>query len=206
MPRRAGRGGAWLREWNSATHYSATADVPCTGCHGGLATLPANDWTFGTGAHNTTDGSVEHGYNLWDTLASADVIGKHSGNGDQDDRCNTCHVYPANPYAKNGGAKIGWVGNAANNSTYHGNSSIEMNSTLGYTTAAGANQYGCTGNCHQSGLIKMEGCGWAVNLIAGPAACTGCHGNGATGGTGRTACRRRAAATGRCTRTARGCT
>jgi predicted CxxxxCH...CXXCH cytochrome family protein len=66
-----GEKGVWQREWNSAVHY-ASGDTPCSGCHGGLA----NDWSFGTGAHSTTDGSVEHGYNLWDTnSAAAQVIG-----------------------------------------------------------------------------------------------------------------------------------
>jgi len=84
-----GETGTWARRW-STTAYLADNSA-CSNCHGGFN---GSDWTFGLGAHVTTDGNVEHYYS-WDTDASSEVIGNHNGlvSGPVGDRCDLCHVY-----------------------------------------------------------------------------------------------------------------
>jgi predicted CxxxxCH...CXXCH cytochrome family protein len=173
-----GDAGRWARRWDRTIHY-ATDGTECKGCHGGLGT---NDWTFGTD-DAVGDGQVSHGKD-WDTNATADVIGNHSGNTDQNDKCNICHVYSDAPYGQNGNSRIGWVGRAApDNSTYHGDDKIQMNDSLSYSRTSPA--YGCGSNCHTTpGSHLMENSGWTLDPINGPAlSCASCHGPGGSGPT-----------------------
>ncbi len=173
----AGDAGTWARVWSTTAYNSDGTE--CANCHGGIN---ESDWTFGSGAHSTTDGNVEHNYN-WDTDGgSAEVIGNHTGNTGEMDRCDLCHVYEFGVYTTNGtDSHIGWVGNTANNSTYHGNNSLEMNSNS--TVKYNSTSYGCDLQaCHDTGTDasphKLEDGGWVINLIVGPeATCYTCHGN-----------------------------
>ena len=161
-----GDAGTWARVWNS-TVSNQTNGTECKGCHGGFA---GTDWTFGS-THNISDGSTEHQYN-WDGDANtSEVIGNHKDNAANTTRCNTCHVYADAPY-----------GTLA---TYHRNGTIEMNSTVEYSTS----NFNCTGACHAANNTNhnLDTSGWTVNPIAGAAlACYSCHGGGTaqTGGAG----------------------
>jgi len=155
----AGDAGSWKRKWSNTADDGGTA--PCANCHGGLN---GTDWTIG--ADNVAgDGDVSHNKD-WDTNSGAEVIGNHSGNTDNTDRCNTCHVYPDSPYN----------GTWGNN---HGNDQIDMNSTVGYDQ----NNWNCTSACHTGAANtnhNLEDSGWPVNAVAGPGlTCTGCHGGAA---------------------------
>ena len=158
-----GDAGTWRRLWSPTVANSDGTE--CANCHGGMD----QTWTFGGGAHNANDGSVEHEYD-WDGDSGAEVSGNHLnllGNGS---KCNTCHVYAAPPYVT-----MGWAPQAT--STYHGNGSIEMNATQGYAEAT----WNCADSCHFSAQGNaghaMENSVWPVNALAGPAlGCTSCHG------------------------------
>lgn len=153
----AGDAGTWKRRWSTTAANSDGSE--CANCHGGFG---ANDWTFGSN-NAVGDGSMSHAKD-WDGNASLQMIGKHSGNTGQSDKCNVCHVYPDAPYGSTWG-----TGN-------HGNGKIDMNSTMGYSRSGGS-AYGCTTNCHTTGGSHLtEGSGWTLNAVAGPAlACTSCH-------------------------------
>ncbi len=170
-----GDAGTWLRVWSTTAYNSDGTE--CANCHGGVT---GEVWTFGLGAHSTTDGNVEHNYD-WDGATASEVIGSHSQDNDETDRCNLCHVYQFTGYSSNGTGSIGWVANASNTSTYHGDGSIEMNShsTVRYNSTS----YGCdSGSCHDTGTSAvshlLEDSRWGIVLLSGPVAdCFTCHGN-----------------------------
>ena len=158
-----GDAGSWARKWNSAVS-AQTNGTECQGCHGGFA---GTDWTFGS-THNASDGSTEHNYN-WDLDGSTEIIGNHKDNLANTSRCNICHVYGGAPYATL--------------ATYHRNGTIEMNSTVEYSTT----NFNCTGACHAANNTNhnLDTSGWTVNPIAGTAlACSSCHGGGTSQGGG----------------------
>ena len=79
----------------SGARRPRTATGPrCANCHGGVDGV---NWAY----DGSQAGSVEHDKD-WDAAQSssdgAEVIGNHSGNTDQTDRCDYCHVYPNTPY------------------------------------------------------------------------------------------------------------
>jgi hypothetical protein len=174
----AGDQGSWARRW-STTAYNSNG-TECGNCHGGFS----NDWTFGTGTHNSTDGNVEHGYS-WDGDGTSEVVGNHGGTGILGS-CDTCHVFSySNVYTTNGSGHIGWVGNGSNTSTYHGNGTLEMNSNS--TMAYNSTSYGCnTQSCHDIGTSavghRLEKSRFPVGFLSGPqGSCSGCHGNAGSG-------------------------
>jgi predicted CxxxxCH...CXXCH cytochrome family protein len=170
-----GDAGTWARKWSTTARNSDGSE--CANCHGGIN---KTDWTFGAGAHNTNDGNVEHNYS-WDTDASTESVGKHAGDTNQLDRCDVCHVYADTNYTTNAGAHIGWLGNGANNSTYHGDGSLTMNSNA-TAVRYNATSYGCDGqSCHDTGTTatphRLEDSRWNLRFVQGPAgACNACHG------------------------------
>jgi hypothetical protein len=166
----------WKRRWSS--NALLTTGAECEGCHGGFN---ATDWTFGVTTGRTADGNVDHNFNYGGT-AGSQVIGKHSNATGNTTKCNLCHVYLHANYPNNGNTRIGWKDNAANNSTLHGNGSIEMNSTVGYSRTV-APAFGCSGAtaCHGSNnnIFVLENSGWTLATIAGAAgSCDACHGDG----------------------------
>ncbi len=171
-----GDSGSWARKWSTTARNSDGTE--CANCHGGIN---ESDWTFGTGTHNTNDGNVEHNYS-WDTDATtSEVIGNHSKNNGQLDRCDLCHVYVYSTYNTNGAGGIGWKGTTGNDSTYHGDGSLEMNSTAA-AVKYNSTSYGCDGqSCHDNGTDadphKLEKSRWGLVFLAGsPGACNACHG------------------------------
>ncbi len=173
-----GDAGSWARKWSTTARN--TDGTECANCHGGIN---ESDWTFGTGAHNTTDGNVEHNYS-WDGDANtSEAIGNHSKDTNQFDRCNLCHVYTDANYNTNGTGKIGWKGTTGNDSTYHGDGSLTMNSTAS-AVKYNSTSYGCNGqSCHDIGTATtshhLEDSRWNLIFVNGPpGACYACHGNG----------------------------
>ncbi len=181
-----GDAGTWARVWSTTAYNSDGTE--CNNCHGGQN---KSDWTFGSGAHSTTDGNVEHNYS-WDGDATSLVIGRHEDDTLEGNKCLICHVYGYSTYSTNGTGSIGWVANASNTSTYHGNGSIEMNSSShAYLAGAASSRfvstvtynstnYGCDGGiCHGTGgssSYKLEDSRWPVNLIIGKHYdCDWCH-------------------------------
>jgi predicted CXXCH cytochrome family protein len=155
--------GTWARVWNS-TVSAQTNGTECQGCHGGFS---GADWTFGVGGvlNDTTDNLVSHSRN-WDGDANTgELYGNHANSTANTSKCNSCHVYGDAPYATL--------------TTYHRNGGIEMNSTVGYSTATRS----CTSACHagtDNNNHIMEASGATVNLIAGPSlGCSACHGGAA---------------------------
>lgn len=168
-----GDDGTWARVWNAGIHYETVASgSPCAGCHGGFS----NDWTFSEAniTDAATNSNIDHTLD-WDGDATADEsIGNHSN---ATDPCRSCHVYPDSPYDT---AALAWGG------AYHGNGSIDMNSTVGYSRSGGS-AYGCTGSCHTDNTNHvLADSGWGLNLAVGPDLdCLDCHnGSPAAAGTG----------------------
>jgi hypothetical protein len=161
----AGERGSWRRRW-SLTAYNGDG-TECANCHGGFS----DDWTFGTGAHDTTDGDVEHGYS-WDGDGVGEVVGNHTGLTQQQ-ACNLCHLYAGDVYPANAGGSIGWAGNPANSSSWHGNDSLEMNSHS--TVAYNATSFSCAGGaCHPSGgasRYHLEKSRWGLHFLPWVGAC-----------------------------------
>ena len=153
-----GDGGSWARRWDASVNYATNGDE-CRGCHGGfgLSTdTPANGWTFGTGAHNAADGSVEHAYN-WDGDANGpEAMARHLV-------CKTCHgMNSAADRSVNYFAINFWDPSGAK--SMHGDGKIQLN---GPAPAAGAGynsaNRGCDNAlCHggASTLHNLEASGW----------------------------------------------
>jgi predicted CxxxxCH...CXXCH cytochrome family protein len=156
--------GSWARLWDDTISYQSNG-TECAGCHGGFS----NDWTFGS-ADNATDFEVSHTKD-WDAAQSSndgpEVIGNHSANTLNTNKCNTCHVY--------GDAAYVW-------GTYHRDRRITMNSTMGYDGGT----YSCSTNCHSEtwgntdhNLEAASSANFSTrgNTVGGPALeCTSCHG------------------------------
>jgi len=157
-----GDGGTWNRRWSTTAANSDGTE--CDNCHGGVN--GEGTWTFGSN-NVVGDGSMSHDRN-WDGSGVSEVIGEHSADTSNADRCNTCHVYDD--------------GNTANYGTFawgagnHGDDEIDMNSTLGYSRSGG-DAYGCTSNCHSTGGSHLtENSGWTLGAVAGASlGCTSCH-------------------------------
>jgi len=162
-----GDAGTWKRLWSTTAYL--TDGTQCANCHGGMN---QTDWTFGA-ASSTTDGSVEHERNWDGDATSGEVSGNHANLAGNGTKCNVCHVYADTPYTA-----MGWQ--PATTSTYHGNNSIDMNSTMNYNL----NAWNCASHCHfnpSNTGHSLEDSVWTVNAVAGPMpSCAGCHGDGSS--------------------------
>ena len=168
-----GDGGSWSRLWDASVGYE-TNGSECRGCHGGFAA----DWTFGTGAHNATDASTEHGYNWDGDAAGPEVMTRHLV-------CKTCHgMNSAADRSVNYFAINFWDPTGAR--SMHGDGKIQLNGPSP-ATGAGYNSAnrGCDNAlCHggASSLHNLEASGWPVEAVDfGGAACDSCHGYPPTG-------------------------
>ncbi len=115
----AGDAGTWARVWSTTAYNSDGTE--CANCHGGV-TGERVDVRSGRAQHDRRQRRAQ--LRLGRRRPSSEVIGNHSGDTDQTDRCDLCHVYQFTGYTTNGGGSIGWVANASNTSTYHGDGSI----------------------------------------------------------------------------------
>jgi predicted CxxxxCH...CXXCH cytochrome family protein len=150
----------WSRLWHE--QGASTDGTQCKGCHGTFTQGWRTGVTVNHLANPDGDGSSEMRLNHDDGDATETEY----------NQCKSCHVYGQTAYLKAGETNnIGWF--PAGDSTNHGNGSITMNSTNGYTTAT----RDCSSTCHANNTNhNLTASNWPVASIAGPPlSCTGCH-------------------------------